>query len=134
MASSQALTRWVWVRWGGSLQRVILSALTVGIAGAMALPLLVTLWRGAMAGGELWSTLWQARLIPLLANTLALAGEVTLGALCLGVLLAWLIERTDLPGRKILGPLLTATLVIPCYLIAIWHVSFWGLGTARALS
>jgi iron(III) transport system permease protein len=100
----------------------------VGIAGAMALPLLVTLWRGATAGGELWSTLWQARLIPLLANTLALAGAVTLGALCLGVLLAWLIERTDLPGRKILGPLLTATLVIPCYLIAIWHVSFWGPG------
>jgi iron(III) transport system permease protein len=76
----------------------------VGIAGAMALPLLVTLWRGATAGGELWSTLWQARLIPLLANTLALAGAVTAGALCLGVLLAWLIERTDLPGRKILGP------------------------------
>jgi ABC-type Fe3+ transport system permease subunit len=49
----------------------------VGIAGAMALPLLVTLWRGATAGGELWGTLWQARLIPLLANTLALAGAVT---------------------------------------------------------
>jgi len=104
------------------------SLIGLGIAGAMALPLIVTLWRGATAGGEMWSTLWQARLIPLLANTLVLAGAVTAGALCLGVLLAWLIERTDLPGRKIFGPLLTATLVIPCYLIAIWHVSFWGPG------
>ncbi|MCL6641736.1 MAG: iron ABC transporter permease [Candidatus Bipolaricaulota bacterium] len=128
MASSQTLTRWVWARWGGSPQRAVLSVVTVGIAGAMALPLLVTLWRGATAGGEMWSTLWQARLIPLFAHTLALAGAVTLGALCVGVLLAWLIERTDLPGRKIFGPLLTATLVIPCYLIAIWHVSFWGPG------
>ncbi len=113
---------------GGSPQQAALSVLTVSIAGAMALPLIVTLWRGATAGGEIWSTLWQARMIPLLVNTLALAGAVTLGALCLGVLLAWLMERTDLPGRKIFGPLLTATLVIPCYLIAIWHVSFWGPG------
>jgi iron(III) transport system permease protein len=44
------------------------------------------------------------------------------------VSLAWLIERTDIPGRRWLGSLLTATLVIPCYLIAIWHVSFWGPG------
>lgn len=94
----------------------------------MALPLLVTLWRGLSAEFSLWATLWQARVLPLLGNSLALAGAVTLGSLVLGVLLAWLIERTDLPGRKIFGPLLVATLVIPCYLIAIWHVSFWGSG------
>lgn len=94
----------------------------------MALPLGVTLWRGVSADLTLWTTLWHARLLPLLGNTLALASAVTMGSLVLGVLLAWLIERTDLPGRKIFGPLLTATLVIPCYLIAIWHVSFWGPG------
>lgn len=126
MASHQALvTR---ARWGGlrSPQRVFLTLTAFSIAGAMALPLIVTLWRGLSADLSLWATLWQARLLPLLGNTLALAGAVTAGALALGVLLAWLVERTDLPGRKIVGPLLVATLVIPCYLIAIWHVSFWG--------
>lgn len=92
----------------------------------MALPLIVTLWRGLSADPSLWEALWHARLFPLLSNTLALAGAVTAGALVLGVLLAWLVERTDLPGRKLFGPLLIATLVIPCYLIAIWHISFWG--------
>ncbi len=127
MASWQA--RWV-ERLGalGSPQRAFLFFVAALIAGAMALPLAVTLLRGATAEPQIWSTLWQTRLLFLLGNTLLLAGAVTLGALLLGLLLAWLIERTDLPGRRIFGPLLTATLVIPCYLIAIWHVSFWGPG------
>ncbi|MFN4219214.1 MAG: ABC transporter permease, partial [Candidatus Bipolaricaulia bacterium] len=130
MASHQALGRNVRARWGelSSPQRAFLALGALAIAVAMALPLTVTLWRGLSADLSLWATLWQARLAPLLCNTLALASAVTLGALLLGMLLAWLIERTDLPGRKILGPLLVATLVIPCYLIAIWHVSFWGPG------
>ncbi len=128
MAFSQALARRTWARWGGAPRRALLT-LTVGsIAGAIALPLGVTFWYGVSAGPALWATLWHVRLLPLLGNTLALAGAVTAGSLLLGVLLAWLVERTDLPGRKIFGPLLTATLVIPCYLIAIWHVSFWGPG------
>lgn len=128
MASHWALSERVRARWGelSSPQRALLAIGASAIAGAMALPLLVTLWRGLSADISLWATLWQARLVPLLGTTLALAGAVTAGSLLLGMLLAWLIERTDLPGRKILGPLLVATLVIPCYLIAIWHVSFWG--------
>ncbi len=127
MATWQA--RWV-ERLGalGSPQRALLFFVAALIAGAMALPFVVTLLRGATAEPQIWSTLWQTRLLLLLGNTLLLAGAVTLGALLLGLLLAWLIERTDLPGRRIFGPLLTATLVIPCYLIAIWHVSFWGPG------
>lgn len=126
MALARALTQQV--RRGRTSRRVLLTLAGASIAGAMALPLGVTLWRGVSADLTLWTTLWHARLLPLLGNTLALASAVTMGSLVLGVLLAWLIERTDLPGRKIFGPLLTATLVIPCYLIAIWHVSFWGPG------
>ncbi len=116
--------------WGelSSPQRALLALTAFFIAGAMALPLIVTLWRGVSADLALWATLWQARLLPLLGNTLALAGAVTISSLLLGTFLAWLVERTDLPGRKIFGPLLVATLVIPCYLIAIWHISFWGPG------
>ncbi|MCS7274221.1 MAG: iron ABC transporter permease [Candidatus Bipolaricaulota bacterium] len=116
------------LRWGELLspRRALLALSALAIAAAIALPLLLTLWRGITAEFSLWATLWQVRLLPLLGNSLALAGAVTLGSLVLGVLLAWLIERTDLPGRRIFGPLLVATLVIPCYLIAIWHISFWG--------
>lgn len=110
----------------GSPQRALLFLVAVLIAGAIALPLVVTLFRGATAELQIWDTLWQTKVLLLLGNTLLLAGAVTLGALFLGLLLAWLVERTDLPGRRWLGPLLLATLVIPCYVIAIWHVSFWG--------
>jgi len=137
MASHQVLVTRVHRRRGelSSPQRALLALTAFCIAAAMALPLVVTLWRGVSADLALWATLWQARLLPLLGNTLALAGAVTAGALVVGMLLAWLVERTDLPGRKILGPLLVATLVIPCYLIAIWHISFWGPGglLARAI-
>lgn len=115
-------------------RRVFLFVPAALIAIAIALPLLYTLWQGALAGPQVWARLWQARLPLLLWNTLALAAAVTAGALALGLLLAWLMERTDLPGRRWLGPSLTATLVIPCYLIAIWHVSFWGPGGLLARS
>ncbi len=130
MASSRTLVRRAWARWVGlgSIQRAVLSLIVLGVAWAIALPFIITLWRGITAGTEIWSSLWHARLVPLLVSTLLLTGAVTVGALVLGGSLAWLIERTDLPGRRWLGPMLAAPLVMPCYVIAIWHVSFWGPG------
>lgn len=109
-------------------RRVLLWLTSAPIAVFIALPLFYTLFQGLSVELSFWARLWQARLPLLIGNTLVLTVTVTAGALALGLLLAWLVERTDLPGRRWLAPLLTATLVIPCYLIAIWHVSFWGPG------
>ncbi len=105
-------------------RRVLLWLAAAPIAVFIALPLFYTLFQGLSVEFSFWARL--ARLPLLIGNTLVLTVTVTAGALALGTLLAWLVERTDLPGRRWLAPLLTATLVIPCYLIAIWHVSFWG--------
>jgi len=94
----------------------------------MAAPLVYLLYQGLSVAPGVWERLWRLRLPGLLLSTLALAGTVSLGALSLGLLLAWLMERTDLPGRKLLKPLLLSPLVIPCYLVAIGYAAFFGVG------
>lgn len=69
-----------------------------------ALPLAVV---AAMAG---------AREMGLLANTLFLAAGAAALSLPLGAALAFLLARTDLPGRRFLAGLLGALLVVPLYL------------------
>jgi len=96
------------------------------IALLMAAPLVYLLYQGLNVDGGLWVRLWRTHLPQLLFNTLALASTVTAGALMLGLLLAWLVERTDLPGRGLLKPLLIAPLVMPCYLVAICYAAFFG--------
>ena len=96
------------------------------IALFMAAPLAYLLYQGLSVEPELWLRLWRTRLPQLLLNTFALTATVTMGALALGLLLAWLVERTDLPGRRLLKPLLIAPLILPCYLVAIVYAAFFG--------
>ncbi len=65
----------------------------------------------------------QGRIWSLLANTVALAVPVTGGTLLIGVGMAWLTERTDLPGRKVLRWLLALPLAIPPYIGAVIHLA-----------
>lgn len=103
-----------------------LSLPSVLIALAMASPLVYLLYQGIGVAPDVWVRLLNTRVPVLLVNTLTLMGLVTLGALTLGLLLAWLIERTDLPARKFFQALLVAPLTIPCYLVAICYVAFFG--------
>jgi len=48
-----------------------------------------------------------------LGRSVLLAASVALAAAALGTALAWLVERTDLPGRRVLRLLLPLPLVIP---------------------
>jgi len=64
--------------------------------------------------------LWR----PLL-NTCVVAIGVTLLALILGGVLAWLVVRTDLPGRKWLAPLLVVPYMMPSWTFALaWLTVF----------
>ncbi|OGF53638.1 MAG: hypothetical protein A2Z21_05310 [Candidatus Fraserbacteria bacterium RBG_16_55_9] len=96
------------------------------IALGMAVPLVYLLYQASSVAPDVWARLLQTRVPGLIVNTLLLTGLVTIGALGLGLLLAWLVERTDLPARKILRSLFIAPLIVPCYLVAICYAAFFG--------
>jgi iron(III) transport system permease protein len=61
----------------------------------------------------------------LLTNTLAYAGAVSAASMLLGAPLAFLLARTDVPGRRLAGVALSAILFTPLYLIAAaWQAGF----------
>jgi iron(III) transport system permease protein len=67
----------------------------------------------------------DARTWTLLLNTLWLAAATCAISLPLGTVLAWLLARTDLPGRRIGIVLLVVMLFVPLYLqAAAWQAGF----------
>jgi len=57
----------------------------------------------------------RPRVAELLGNTLALSVVCVLGCVVVGLGAAWLVERTDLPGRRIWAALLVAPLAVPAF-------------------
>lgn len=93
------------------------------VVAFVSVPLVYILYRAGVASGEVWLRLAQTRLLGLLANTLTLTLSVTLGTLVLGATMAWLTEKTDLPGRHVWRWLLALPLAIPPYIGAVVHVA-----------
>lgn len=61
------------------------------------------------------SLIFRPRVYQLLYNTLRLGFLVTLLSVLLGVFLAWCLERTDLPGRRIWNVLVTLPFAVPSF-------------------
>ncbi len=61
-----------------------------------------------------------------MVKTALLVAAVTAAATAIGVPLAWLVARTDLPGRRIWGVLFALPLVIPSYVTALALISALG--------
>lgn len=93
------------------------------VALFVAIPLVYIFVRAIGAEPEAWQRLLQTRIWKLLGNTLLLVVAVTSGALLTGVSMAWLTERTDLPGRKILRWMLAMPLAVPAYIGGIVHLA-----------
>ncbi|MGH7493173.1 MAG: ABC transporter permease [bacterium] len=83
-----------------------------------------------MFGASVWSNegftlkhyaaLWQdLRALKLLGNTIALGLLTVAGALSLSIPLAFLMERTNLPLRNVLGAMLLIPLFLPPYTLAV---------------
>jgi iron(III) transport system permease protein len=66
--------------------------------------------------GELWSTLGDRTLLAPLGRSLLLATSVAAAAAAVGTAAAWLVVRTDLPGRRVLRLLLPLPLVLPSFI------------------
>ncbi|WP_433064027.1 ABC transporter permease [Dactylosporangium sp. CS-033363] len=94
-----------------------LLALCVPVAVFAAIPLLYIAFSTAQVG---WSGIRPLVFRPLigelLGNTLALCGTGAAGCVVLGTALAWLVERTSLPGRSAWLAALSAPLTIPAFI------------------
>lgn len=104
-------------------RRSVPSSLTFGgvTAGALvALPLLYLLVRATEGG---WAavevTVLRARTLELVARSTGLAVGVTGASLVVGIGGAWLVSRTDLPGRRFWQVVLGLPLALPSY-VAAW--------------
>jgi iron(III) transport system permease protein len=95
------------------------------VALVMSLPLIYLVVRASAADPSAWNWLLRAQTLQIMGQSVGLALAVMLAALILGVLLAWLVSRTDLPGRSIWSVLLPLPLVIPSYVGAYLFVSIF---------
>lgn len=102
----------------------LLLAAAILAAALVLLPIAVTA-RNAIAGG--WdlavALLWRPLVGELLLNTLGLILGVCLLSGVVGTLLAWLVERTDMPGRRVWAPLAVVPLTIPAFITSFTWLS-----------
>lgn len=68
--------------------------------------------------GYAWDIVATDRTVDLLGRSLGLAAVVVAACLVLGISLAWLTVRTDLPGARVWSVVLTLPLAVPSYVAA----------------
>ncbi len=128
--ASPAILLYLQKKWIGLWQTnppgIFLLSFGTVIAAIMAIPVVYVIWRSVFAGRDRWLRLLDERIPQLLWSTLSLTIAVTILALIIGVSLAWLVIRTDLPGRKYWRWLLAMPLVIPPYVGAITYINVFG--------
>jgi iron(III) transport system permease protein len=99
-----------------------LAAVAVAILAVLPLDLLVV---QAVSAG--WTRVGQLLFRPLvgtlLLNTALITATATVAASVLGVAVAWCIERTDLPGRRIWGVLAGLPITVPAFVTSYSWVS-----------
>ncbi|TWI54045.1 ABC transporter permease [Halalkalibacter nanhaiisediminis] len=117
----------MWMRlWDGNPPGRVLFLLAAITAFFMAIPIIYVVWRSLFAGTDRWMRLLDSRIPQLIWNTMSLTVMVTLFAVFIGVSLAWIVNRTDLPGRKMWQWLLALPLVIPPYVGAVTYIIVFG--------
>ena len=107
------------------MQRPPFAVFALGIFAAVAalLPLGYLLVRLFAGFEKALAELLRARTLELLANTLLLTVSVTITAMLLGFMQAWLTTRTNLFGAAFFAVLGTLPLAIPSYVLALAYTS-----------
>jgi iron(III) transport system permease protein len=83
------------------------------------IPLIYLLVRVATIGiSELLELIFQVRTLELIINSLSLAVAVSVSAVLLGSMQAWVAVRSNLPGRRVFSVLAALPLAIPSYVAA----------------
>ena len=95
------------------------------VVGALLLPLAYLVIRVAGSGRAL-EILGESATWHLVWNTVLLAAGVVTASILVGVPLAWLVTRTDLPARRVWAAAGALPLVIPSYVAAFCLLGFFG--------
>ncbi|WP_217915351.1 ABC transporter permease [Miltoncostaea marina] len=97
------------------------------LAAPFAAPLAYLVVRTADEG-ETWSIVSDAALLGPLGRSLLLGTTVAAAAAAVGTLAAWLVMRTDLPGRRVARLLLPLPLVLPSFIGAFALIAAFARG------
>jgi iron(III) transport system permease protein len=105
----------------------LLLVLCIVVALVSAIPLLFVIGYTVSIG---WDAAWRLIVRPRVGELLVNTAELVVGCmmLCaaLGTAAAWLVHRTDLPGRKVWHVLLAAPLAVPAFVTSFGWVSITG--------
>jgi len=116
---------WIYI-WNDKPPGILLFLIGMATSLLMTIPIIYVAYQSFFAGSERWKRLLDQRIPELLFNTLTLAFAVTFFSVLIGVFLAWVVERTDIPGRKIWQWMLVLPLVIPPYVGAVTYIIMLG--------
>jgi len=103
-----------------------LYAVSIATALLIILPLAYLVLRAAGADGAVTELLWRPRTWEILKRSLVLAFSVTFLSTLISLPLAWALERTDLPFKRMWAVLTTVPIVIPSYVGGFVAVSALG--------
>ena len=103
---------------------VVLLIPAAAVSAAALIPLLYVVLVTIQTGwGTFVELTFRPRVFELLVNTVGLLVLATPACVVVGVGAAWLVERTQLPGRRLWAVLLAAPLVIPAFVTGYGWVS-----------
>lgn len=98
---------------------LLLAVPALAVMALLALPLVYLAVRAGTGGSAAWEILGRASTARLVGRTVGLAAAVAGTSVLVGVPLAWLVTRTDLPLRRMWFGLSALPLVIPSYVAAL---------------
>lgn len=87
----------------------------IAVGAVTALPIVYLIVRSLEADASSWDLILRDRTVWLALRSAGLVVAVTASSLAIGVPLAWLTMRTDLPYRRVWAVLVSLPLVIPSY-------------------
>jgi iron(III) transport system permease protein len=105
-----------------------LSLVSLVVAVLFAAPLAYLVVRNTQIGTDAFDVLASDTALGPLQRTLVLATTVALATAVVGTTAAWLVVRTDLPGRRVFRVLLALPLVIPSFVGALALVAAFARG------
>jgi iron(III) transport system permease protein len=105
---------------------LLLTGAGVTAVALVSLPLVYLVVRSTEGGGDAWRVLTRATTLETLWRTGLLVAVVTALSIAVGVPLAWLVTRTDLPGRRVWAVLAALPLVVPSYVAALALIAAFG--------
>jgi iron(III) transport system permease protein len=105
---------------------VALAVLAVAAVALVLLPLAYLMLRAGSGGLDALRVLGRPGTPHLVGMTGALVAAVTVAAIAVGLPLAWLVTRTDLPARRLIAVAAPLPLVIPSYVAALALLGAFG--------